>query len=147
MPSVKEPQYSEPVWWTAQHTILWEQHLPTLKSDFQQSATERRAELTHQGPDDAVFQKRPGTPRNVDVDRAHKVPDNNWEVGTIWEQIEPGIRYGVGARAQYPEHERWSDELEARLRKEWNETNEPSTWDKVKRAVRHGFESARKRPS
>jgi hypothetical protein len=36
---------------------------------------------------------------------------------------------------------RWDDALEARLRKEWDETNEPSTWEKVKRAVRHGFEA------
>jgi hypothetical protein len=104
-------------------------------------AAQNRARITNQGPDDPVLQKGARAPRNVDVEHAHAVADNNWEVGTSWEQVEPGVRYGVGARAQYPHHDSWNDELEARLRKEWEETNEPSTWQKVKRAVRHGFES------
>jgi hypothetical protein len=148
MQSQKVSRYSEPVWWTTQHTIIWEEHLPALRTDFQQrNSAQRRSQLAHQGPDDAVFQKSANTPRNVDVDKATFVPDTNWEVGTVWEQIEPGVRYGVGARTQYPHYERWNDEVEARLRKEWSETNEPSTWEKVKRAVRHGFESARKNSS
>lgn len=148
MQSPKEPRYAEPVWWTTQHTTLWLEISPALKSDFQrQTAEQRREELSTQGPDDVVVQKGAGTPRNIAVDRAYAVPDNSWEVGTEWEQIEPGVRYGVGARTQYPQHERWNEELEARLRQEWGETNEPSTWQKVKRAVRHGFESAKKRSS
>lgn len=148
MQSPKEPRYAEPVWWTTQHTMIWLEISPALRSDFQRrTADQRRAELASQGPDDVVVQRGAGTPRNVDVDHAYAVPDNSWEVGTQWEQIEPGVRYGVGARAQYPEHEGWNEALEARLRQEWAETNEPSTWEKVKRAVRHGFESARKRSS
>jgi hypothetical protein len=145
MPASKPPRYSEPAWWSAQHTTVWEEHQPWLKSEFQRrSAEQNRAQIASQGPDDSVFQKGQPTPRNVDVEHAVAVPDNNWEVGTSWEQVEPGIRYGVGARAQYPHHERWNDEVEARLRQEWEETNEPSTWQKVKRAVRHGFEFKRK---
>jgi hypothetical protein len=41
---------------------------------------------------------------------------------------------------QYPSHDPWSDELEALLRKEWDERNDPSTWAKAKPAVRRGFE-------
>lgn len=142
----KERRFSEPVWWTVEHTVLWEAHLPSLRADFQRRAAgHSRAQLAKQGPDDLVFQQGGEAPRNVDVEHAHAVPDNNWEVGTEWEQLEPALRYGVGARAQYPHYPLWTDELEARLRKEWEETNEPSTWEKVKRAVRHGFESARGR--
>ncbi len=134
-------RYSEPVWWTVEHTIVWERHLPSLRTDFEQrTAARNRAQIAHQGPDDPVFQKGAPARRNVDVEHAYAVADNNWEVGTTWEQIEPGVRYGVGARTQYPQHERWNDELEARLSKDWGEKNEPSTWEKVKRAVRHGFE-------
>src|SRR5688572_26965635 len=141
MPSSKQRRYAEPVWWTVQHTLVWEQQLPSLRTDFERrAAAENRARITHQGPDDAVLQKHAGTPRNIDVEHAYALADNNWEVGTAWEQIEPGVRYGVGARTQYPRYDRWNDELEARLRKEWEETNEPSTWQKLKRAVRHGFE-------
>ena len=38
------------------------------------------------GPDDALVQKRPKTPRNVDLDRANQVPDQNWELGTAKDQ-------------------------------------------------------------
>ena len=144
----KERQYSEPVWWTVEHTVIWEEYLPTLRADFKRrAAVQNRAQLAKQGPDDLVFQQDADAPRNVDVEHAHAVADNTWEVGTAWDQIEPALRYGVGAGAQYPHYTHWTDELEARLRREWEETNEPSTWEKVKRAVRHGFESARKKSS
>jgi hypothetical protein len=144
----KERRYSEPVWWTVEHTVIWEEHLPSLRADFQRRAAEkRRAQLTRQGPDDVVVQQGAEAPRNVDVEHAHVVGDNNWEVGTTWEQIEPALRYGVGVRAQYPHYTHWTDELDARLRREWEETNPPSTWEKVKRAVRRGFESTHEKRS
>ena len=40
------------------------------------------------GPDDALVQKRPKTPRNVDLDHANRVPDQNWEIGTAEDQQE-----------------------------------------------------------
>jgi hypothetical protein len=52
-------------------------------------AKQPREGIKQQGPDDAVVQKHKRTPRNVDVDHAHAVPDNDWEVGTKAEQIEP----------------------------------------------------------
>jgi hypothetical protein len=148
MQSGKEPRYPQPIWWTTQHTIICEERMPALKTDFQRrAAAERRAELASQGPDDPVFQRSTGSPRNVPIDRAYAIPDNSWEVGTEWEQVEPAIRYGVGARLQYPGHDVWTEELEALLRREWEQTSEPSPWEKVKRAVRHGFESMRKHSS
>jgi hypothetical protein len=148
MPASKQPRYSDPVWWTVQHTVVWEQQLPLLRAAFEQRKGERnRARVAGQGPDDPIFQRDAATPRNVDVERAYAVADNNWEVGTTWEQIESGVRHGVGARAQYPHYQDWNDEIEALLRKEWAEVNEPSTWQKVKRAIRHGFEFARKNRS
>ena len=53
-----------------------------------QPAKQPRSDIKQQGPDDAVIQKHKRTPRNVDVDQANKVPDNDWEVGTKAEQIE-----------------------------------------------------------
>jgi hypothetical protein len=147
MSSPREARYSDPVWWSVQHTVIWEQHQPALRSQFNKhTAGDRHAEIASQGPDDAVFQQRSSTPRNVDVDRAFAVPDLNWEVGTRWETIEPGLRYGVGAQLQYPSFERWTSELEARLHEDWIASNDPSTWEKVRRGVRHGFESARRPP-
>jgi hypothetical protein len=59
--------------------------MPTSKKPAKQP----RASIKQQGPDDAVLQKHKRTPRNVAVDRAHAVPDNDWEVGTAAEQLEP----------------------------------------------------------
>jgi hypothetical protein len=54
-----------------------------------QPAKQPRRDIKKQGPDDAVVQKHKRTPRNVDVDHANQVPDNDWEVGTTAEQLEP----------------------------------------------------------
>jgi hypothetical protein len=129
-----------PVWWTVEHTVIWETAEPSLRKDFEQRSAERnRAQMKAQGTDDAVFQRDAATPRNVDVEHAHRVPDEDWEVGDDWDEIRPALRYGVGARARYPESS-WSEEVEQRLREDWNKSYEPSAWQKLKRAVRRGFE-------
>jgi hypothetical protein len=144
----KQPRQSEPIWWSVQHTIVWEECLPELRRDFQRRAgAPSREDVARLGPDDLLVQRQPTTPRNVGVDRAAAVPDENWEVGTAWEQTEPALRFGVGARVEYSRFEVWSDELEGLLRKEWEETSRPGAWEKVKRAVRRGFEAARRKPS
>jgi hypothetical protein len=146
MVSSKQSGRFQPVWWSVQHTTVWEECLPELHSDFQRRAgAERREEVAAVGPDDTVVQWHPTTPRNISVDRAHAVPDENWEVGTVWEQIEPALRFGVGARVQYASFETWNDELEGLLGKEWAVAGSPGAWGKVKRAVRRGFEAAHRR--
>lgn len=146
--SSKQSGQSQPMWWSVQHTMVWEECRPALRADFQRRAgAQRREEVAALGPDDTVVQWHPTTPRNVGVDRAHAVPDENWEVGTVWEQIEPALRLGVGACVQYAAFEAWNDELEGLLRSEWETTRRPGAWEKVKRAVRRGFEAARRKSS
>ena len=81
------------------------------------------------------------------VDRAHAVPDDNWELGITWERLEPALRWGVGACVQYARYEVWNEQLEAALHQEWNAINGPGTWEKVKRAIRRGFEAAHRKAS
>jgi hypothetical protein len=148
MSSSKQPRQSEPVWWSVQHTLVWTEHLPALRREFQRRTdAQRREEIASLGPDDTVIQRHPTTPRNVGIERAHAVPDNDWEVGTAWEQIEPALRFGVGACVQYSYYVAWNGELEGLLNKDWDATNIPGTWEKMKRAVRHGFEAARRKLS
>jgi len=136
----------QPAWWSVQHTIVWERCLPALRSDFQRRAgAERREEVATLGPDDTVVQWHPTTPRNVSVQRSHVVPDENWEIGTVWEQVEPALRFGVGACVQYSSFDAWNDELEGLLHREWDATRRPGAWERVKRAVRRGFEVARRK--
>ena len=148
MYSSKQPRRSDPVWWSEQHTVVWEQHLPDLRREFlRRTDPQRREEIATLGPDDTVLQRHPTTPRNVGVDRAHAVPDDNWELGITWERLEPALRWGVGACVQYARYEVWNEQLEAALHQEWNAINGPGTWEKVKRAIRRGFEAAHRKAS
>ena len=102
-------------------------------------------EPTQLGPDDSLVQNHPVTPRNVDVEHAHLVPDHDWEVGSQREQMEPAHRFGVAARTQYLRYERWTVQLELQLQQDWEAQQGPGAWDKVKGAVRRGFESTPRR--
>jgi hypothetical protein len=83
MSSSKQRRRSEPVWWSVQHTLVWRDHLPELRREFHRHTdTPRREEIASLGPDDAVFQRHPTTPRNVGIERAHAVPDKPAHVGT-----------------------------------------------------------------
>jgi hypothetical protein len=105
----------------------------------------RPLQPAHLGPDDSLVQNHPVTPRNVDVEHAHLVPDNDWEVGGERDQLEPALRFGEAARTQYLRYERWTAELEIQLQQDWEEQQGPGAWDKVKGTVRRGFESGPRR--
>jgi hypothetical protein len=129
----------EPTWWIAEYTLIWQEAEPAFRDEFERRS---RAEEKRQGPDNSVFGST-GAPRNVDVEHAHLVPDEDWETGLTWDDARVGLRFGIGARARYQDHARWSNDLEALLRDEWGKTYQPSLWDRVKRAVRRGFEHRR----
>jgi hypothetical protein len=129
----------DPVWWMAEYTIIWQRAEPTLRSEFERR---QREQAKHQGPDNSVFGRAP-LPRNVDVEHAHLVSEVDWETGMGWDDARIGLRFGVGARAKHQDQSRWTDELEALLREDWNKTYPPGLWQRVKRAVRRGFEHQR----
>lgn len=129
----------EPSWWITEYTVLWQDAEPELRSEFEQRLRDQEKK---QGPDDAVF-GRDDTPRNVDVDDANRVPDESWETTMSWDDARAGLRFGIGAREKYQDHAGWSDDLEQKLRGEWDATQHPTLWERVKRAVRHGFEHKR----
>lgn len=56
-------------------------HEPEPREDSEQQAERYREQMKRQGIDDAVFEREPSTPRNVDVEHAHNVPDEDWETG------------------------------------------------------------------
>ena len=55
---------------------------------MQSAKTPRQPRVQRVGPDDTLVQKRPKTPRNVDLDHANQVPDQNWELGTAEDRLE-----------------------------------------------------------
>lgn len=136
---------NEPRWWTDAHHGDWALLREALRREWEEE--ERRAELTQDV--DSASELTLGTvrfwtrePSQVPVDLAADVPDDDFEPLTF-EAIEPWLRYGVGARRQYPEYSVWTDELEARLRRDWAEANDERAWETVREYVRRGWESAR----
>ena len=126
----------EPTWWIAEYTVIWQDAEPALRDEFERRL---RKEEKAQGPDNSVL-GHSDMPRNVAVESAHRVPDDDWETGLSWDDARAGLRFGMGARAKYQDHSHWSDALENRLREDWDKTYQPSLWQRVKRAVRRGFE-------
>jgi hypothetical protein len=133
-------QYRNPSWWTDSHTSGWERTKEALRRDWEQT----KADLTDGGRElnqdvgNTVKQatgKEPIPPGNV-----ANAPDS-------WQELEPAMRYGHGARQHYSnaEWDAWNERLEARLRDDWKSSgNEESSWDRVKHAVRRGWESVKR---
>jgi hypothetical protein len=61
-----------------------------------------------------------------------------------WSQVEPAVRYGYGARMEFPDTADWDSSFESRLRDDWNALKSGSTWEQSRSDVRHGWDSARR---
>jgi hypothetical protein len=133
------PSYSQPRWWNNQHESTWERMREAMRRDWEQTKADftknKKGADLNQDVDDTVKQaagKDPIPPRGV--------PNYDDD----WDSIEPAVRYGVGAREYYADYNDWDDELEGKLRTDWESTNTGSSWDKVKMHVRRGWESVKR---
>lgn len=61
-----------------------------------------------------------------------------------WNEVEPAVRYGYGARMEFPHTTDWDSSFESRLRNDWNDLKSGSTWEQSRSDVRHGWDSARR---
>jgi hypothetical protein len=129
-------QYRNPSWWTESHTSGWERTKEALRRDWEQTKadfTDGGREL-NQDVGDTVKQaagKQPIPPGNT-----ANPPDS-------WDDLEPALRYGHGARHYYS-NEEWNDQLESRLRDDWSSAGNESSWERVKNAVRRGWDSVKR---
>ncbi len=134
----------DPSWWKDEHSSSWERAKEALHRDWEQT----KADLTsggdelNQGVGDTVRQfvgKEPIPPRGFanSGDSAHHSTYRDWDAA------EAAVRYGHGARQYYSDTD-WNEDLEARLRKDWGATSDDSSWDKVKDAVRRGWDGVRR---
>ena len=142
-----------PGWWkTDRHESAWTRVKDAMHRDWEQT----KADLGGKGPDldqdvdDTVKQAAGrdvippdgkanapgGTPRaNSDAVRPQRT----------WNDAEPSLRYGVGAREQYGKnYPAWNDQLESTLKTDWESFSDKATftWGDVKRDVRRGYERA-----
>ena len=72
MDPTQEPREARAAGWTFQRTVV-----ATLSLGPAETRVERV------GPDDLVIQYRVRNPRNVAIDRAYVVADDDWELGRV----------------------------------------------------------------
>ncbi len=56
-----------------------------------------------------------------------------------WTEAEAEVRYGFGARMQYPATQQWDEPVENNLRGEWNTLGTGRTWDQSRNEIRRGW--------
>jgi hypothetical protein len=124
-----------PSWWSHHHESAWDRVKSALHRDWEQTKADvsTRGHELNQGVGDTVKQvvgKEPIPPGNL--------PNASF---AAWDQVEPGYRFGVGARAQYGhEHASWNERVERKLADEWTTLEDGRRWADVKPHVRRGWE-------
>jgi hypothetical protein len=135
---MRAPQ--DPSWWNDVHSSAWDRSKEALRRDWEQTKADWGVgghEL-NQSLGDTLRQasgQEPTPPGN----RPNALPSG--DLG--WADAEPSIRYGYGAGLHHAESD-WDDELEGRLRRDWETTLTDTPWVRVKHAVRRGWDSARR---
>jgi hypothetical protein len=129
-----------PSWWGDSHTSGWERAKEALRRDWEQT----KADLSDGGQElnqdlgDTVKQAAgtqaippAGTPNR---DSAPSFSD--------WDRAEPAVRYGYGARHYYTDT-KWNDDLEKKMRRDWEGAQGEGAWEQVKHAVQRGWQKAK----
>lgn len=75
-------------------------------------------------------------------EKINKAQEKVSDAARDWGRAEPALRYGYGARMRYADSSAWDDQLESRLRGEWDELKSGSTWDEARQNVRLGWDYA-----
>lgn len=105
----------------------------------QQAAQEKIAEVRSETSQKIAEVQQKATEKVAEV--RQKASEKVAEVKD-WNQVEPAIRYGYGARTQYADSPVWDDQLESKLRHEWTQLKNGNTWEDVQPHVRHGWDAA-----
>ena len=85
MPTFKELDRVS-AWWMAEYIVIGERPDPE-RGEFERRY---REQVKHQGPDDPIL-GRVEAPRNVDVEHAYLVSEQDWETGTSWDSTRIGF--------------------------------------------------------
>jgi hypothetical protein len=126
--------------------------LPSFWTDEQQSAWDRVKDALHRDwlQTKADFHLRGGaeidqTAKDTMKQAAGKEPGPATAEGRIgWEHARHAIRLGHGAATFWTWEASFSDELEARVRAEWEALGTGISWEEARPLIRHGWEQGRK---
>jgi SAM-dependent methyltransferase len=130
--------HNKPKWWNQEHDSAWDRVKDAMKRDWEQTKSDltrgRKGTDLDQDVGDTVKQAAGKSPIPPMSQRTPPDVDDK-----DWKNVEEDHRYGVGARAQYGDHD-WDDRLESKLKEEWNDLKSGRTWDEVKSSVRRGWD-------
>ncbi len=123
-------QYKNPHWWTDENDTAWNRVKSAMKRDWDQT----KHDLGGNEPD--TYQKAGNTTRQA-IGKETIPPRGE----PTYADFEPAHRFGYGARAQYrDEYPEWDDELEARLKADWETTGANRAWEQDRDAIRYGWD-------
>jgi hypothetical protein len=126
---------NNPAWWNDQHESAWDRVKGALKRDWEQT----KADLSSKGHEldqdvDDTVKQAAGKQRIPPGNQPNRETDD-------WDKVEPGYRFGVGARSKYgADHREWDDRLESKLSKEWDDLKSGQTWAEAKSWVRRAWD-------
>ena len=114
-------------WWTKENDSAWEKVKAAFSRDWEQTKHDFGADA----PD--LNQDVPDTVKQA-VGKENIPPGGT----PNFEDYEPALRYGYGARSQYgKQYPKWDNRLEDTLKKEWPSADD---WKRNSKAIRRGYE-------
>ena len=129
----KNQQWHAGYWNEDKHGSAWQRAREAMKRDWLQTKADFGADSgkeLNQDVDDTVKQAAGKEP----------IPSIN-QPNPEFELIEPALAYGFGAHQQYGEkYDHWDQEVETKLRTEWDPDKAGRSFDDVKPFVRRGWE-------
>ena len=137
-----------PSYWKQEHGSAWNRVREAFSRDWEQTKTD----VTGKGPDlkqdvDDTVKQAAGTdaiPPKGQPNVESKGESKSESKGS-WQEAEPGVRYGFGARQQYgkdiPE---WDETLEKKLESEWDAEKTGKPFASVNHFVRAGWDQNKK---
>ena len=123
-------QYKNPTWWTKDNDSAWDRAKAALKRDWDQTKHDFGGNEPdiNQNVGDTVKQaagKESIPPR--------REPN--------YEDVEPALRFGYGARSHYRDkYQKWNDEVERHLKEDWTAANPHANWNQDREAIHRAWD-------
>jgi len=133
-----------PSWWKEEtHGSTWERVKEALRRDWEQTKKDFGGGGHELNQDVSDTVKQALGKESIPEDRGANPP----RIIGDWSDVEEPMGYGYSARTEYgTEHATWNDDVETRLRSEWESRKGDNTrrnWDEVRHFVRHGYDRAK----
>ena len=138
----KNGQWHASYWDNAKHGSAWERVKEAMKRDWTQTKADVHASTgkeLRQNVDDTVKQAVGSKP--IPPPNKANPPDFNDKKMVDFDEVEPAVAYGFGAREEYGnKFKSWDEKLETRLADEWNKDETGKDFNEVKPYIRRGWD-------